>query len=448
MTGPVLDETHDPARRSWIESANAPDSDFPIQNLPFGVFSESAGARRVGVAIGELILDLTALEAQGRIASGDAPVFAGGSLNPFMARPRSEWARLRTELARMLDAGASDRDLPLVAQSGVEMHLPVRIGGFTDFYASREHATNVGSMFRDPENALLPNWLHIPIGYNGRASTVVVSGTPVTRPLGQLKAQDADAPRVGPSRKLDIEVELGALVGTPTQMGRPIGTAEAQDSIFGYVLLNDWSARDIQVWEYQPLGPFLSKAFATTVSPWVVTSAALEPFRREAPKREKPLLPYLQEATPNNLDIEITATLAPAWRRPGADPSHQCQRALLFDGAAACASYPIGVPDGDRRSSGVRHHIGPHAGQLRLIARTDVERDGAHRDGRRHADIPGRWGHSRADGHVQRVLPHRLRRLHRNDPARARRPCGLRHLLGQACPRGGFRRLQRRGPSI
>jgi fumarylacetoacetase len=310
MTGPVLDETHDPARRSWIDSANAPDCDFPIQNLPFGVFSDNAGARCVGVAIGDLILDLTALEAQERITISDEPVFAGGCLNPFMARPRSEWSRLRAELARMLDARAADRDLPLVAQSTVEMHLPVRIGGFTDFYASREHATNVGSMFRDPENALLPNWLHIPIGYNGRASTVVVSGTPVTRPLGQLKAPDADAPRVGPSRKLDIEVELGALVGTPTQMGRPIGTAEAQDSIFGYVLLNDWSARDIQVWEYQPLGPFLSKTFATTISPWVVTSAALEPFRRSPPERERPLLPYLQEATPNNLDIEITATLA------------------------------------------------------------------------------------------------------------------------------------------
>ncbi|KPQ17022.1 MAG: fumarylacetoacetase FahA [Rhodobacteraceae bacterium HLUCCO18] len=316
MTGPVLDETHDPARRSWIESANAPDGDFSIQNLPFGVFSENAGDRRVGVAIGDLILDLTALEAQGRIASGDAPIFDGGCLNPFMARPRGEWTKLRAKLARMLDAGASDRDLPLVAQSAVEMHLPVRIGGFTDFYASREHATNVGSMFRDPQNALLPNWLHIPIGYNGRASTVVVSGTPVTRPLGQLKAPDADAPCVGPSRKLDIEVELGALVGTPTQMGRPIGTAEAQDSIFGYVLLNDWSARDIQVWEYQPLGPFLSKAFATTISPWVVTSAALEPFRRDAPERERPLLPYLREATPNNLDIEITATLAPRGGAP------------------------------------------------------------------------------------------------------------------------------------
>jgi len=316
MTGPVLDETHDPARRSWIDSANAPDGDFPIQNLPFGVFSESGGERRVGVAIGELILDLTALEAQGRIASGDAPVFAGGSLNPFMARPRSEWTQLRAELARMLDARATDPDLPLVARSKVDMHLPVRVGGFTDFYASREHATNVGSMFRDPQNALLPNWLHIPIGYNGRASTVVASGTPVTRPLGQLKAPDAEAPSVGPSRKLDIEVELGALVGMPTQMGRPIGTAEAQDSIFGYVLLNDWSARDIQVWEYQPLGPFLSKAFATTISPWVVTSAALEPFRRDAPERERPLLPYLREATPNNLDIEITATLAPRGGPP------------------------------------------------------------------------------------------------------------------------------------
>jgi fumarylacetoacetase len=310
MTGPRLDETHDPARRSWVESANTTQTDFPIQNLPFGVFSGNDGPRRVGVAIGDLILDVTALEASGRIETGGA-LFGEGVLNPFMARPRAEWTRLRARIADLLDAGARDRDLPMVSRSDVQLHLPVRIGGFTDFYASREHATNVGAMFRDPDNALLPNWLHIPIGYNGRASTVVVSGAPVTRPLGQLKPAGADAPMVGPSARLDVEVELGALVGTPTEMGRPIGTAEAHDAIFGYVLLNDWSARDIQVWEYQPLGPFLSKAFATTISPWVVTAAALEPFREPAPERLKPLLPYLRESSDNNFDIEITASLRP-----------------------------------------------------------------------------------------------------------------------------------------
>jgi fumarylacetoacetase len=197
------------------------------------------------------------------------------------------------------------------------MHLPMRIGGFTDFYASREHATNVGTMFRGADNALMPNWLHVPIGYNGRASTVVVSGTPITRPLGQLKGSDDTAPRLGPSAKLDIEVELGAVVGTPTRMGRPIATAEAHEAIFGHVLVNDWSARDIQVWEYQPLGPFLSKAFATTISPWIVTRHALEPFRCAAPARVHPLLPYLRETTPNNLDIWIEAELGIAGREPG-----------------------------------------------------------------------------------------------------------------------------------
>ncbi|MCU4653059.1 fumarylacetoacetase [Roseibacterium sp. SDUM158016] len=310
MSAPRLDETHDPARRSWVESANAPDCDFPIQNLPYGVFSEGGGARRVGVAIGNMILDLTATEAQGRLGPG-APVFGEGVLNPLMARPQADWDEMRRRIAGLLDERAGARDLPMVAQGDVEMHLPAYIRGFTDFYASREHATNVGSMFRDPENALLPNWLHVPIGYNGRASTVVVSGTEITRPLGQLKAPDDEAPRLGPSERLDFEVELGALVGTGNAMGQPMTTAEAFDAIFGYVLLNDWSARDIQVWEYQPLGPFQSKAFGTTISPWVVTRAALEPFRTQPPSRVKPLLPYLSEAGPNNFDIVIEGDLAP-----------------------------------------------------------------------------------------------------------------------------------------
>jgi fumarylacetoacetase len=315
MTAAARDATHDPARRSWVESANAPGSDFPVQNLPYGVFSEGDGPRRVGVAIGDAILDLAAAEARGLLGDGPA-VFRAGSLNAFMARPAPEWTAMRHRIAGLLDAGSSRRDLPLVPRDAVRMHLPVDIRGFTDFYASREHATNVGAMFRDPENALLPNWLHVPIGYNGRASTVVVSGTPITRPLGQLKGPDQEAPRLGPSQKLDIEVELGALVGTGTTMGRPIDTTAAWQSIFGFVLLNDWSARDIQVWEYQPLGPFLSKAFATTISPWIVTRDALEPFRRDPPNRLKPLLPYLRETTPNNLDIAIEAELSPGGGAP------------------------------------------------------------------------------------------------------------------------------------
>jgi fumarylacetoacetase len=281
---PLTDATHDPERRSWVDSANAPDSDFPIQNLPWGVFSAGDGPRRVGVAIGEMILDVTALEADGVLepAPGEQ-VFARGILNPFMALTPTVWTETRARLADLLDAATGDRALPLVAQSDARMHLPVFVRSFTDFYASKEHATNVGSMFRDPDNALMPNWLHIPIGYNGRASTVVVSGTEITRPLGQLKGPDDDAPRLGPSAKLDIELELGALVGTATRMGQPLTTAQAEEAIFGYVLLNDWSARDIQVWEYQPLGPFQSKAFATSISPWIVTRDALAPFRHPTP---------------------------------------------------------------------------------------------------------------------------------------------------------------------
>jgi len=315
----ALDETHDPDRRSWVESANAPGADFPIQNLPFGVFSAGDAERHVGVAIGDAILDLTVLEAADVIVpSLGGRVFDRGALNPFMALARERWQATRAAVADLLDTrtptlrdDAALRERTLIAQADATMHLPVFVRGFTDFYASREHATNVGTMFRGADRALPPNWLHMPIAYNGRASTVVVSGTPVRRPLGQLKAPEAATPTLGPSRRLDMEVELGAIVGTPSPMGRPVSTAEADAMIFGYVLLNDWSARDIQVWEYQPLGPFQSKAFATTVSPWVVTAEALAPFRTSAPERAEPLLPYLREDTGRHLDIAIEARLKP-----------------------------------------------------------------------------------------------------------------------------------------
>jgi len=274
MTG--LNKTHDPNRTSWVESANAPDTDFPIQNLPYGVFSVAGGEKRVGVAIGDHILDLTALEANGTLTPGGADkVFAEGVMNAFMALPQPVWSKTRAAIADLLDRDGGDRALPLVAQDVADMHLPIFVRSFTDFYASREHATNVGTMFRDPDNALMPNWLHIPIGYNGRASTVVPSGTPIHRPNGQLKGPNDEVPRFGPSQKLDIELELGAVVGTPNPMGQPVTAAEAYDNIFGYVLLNDWSARDIQVWEYQPLGPFQAKAFGSSISPWLVTRALL-----------------------------------------------------------------------------------------------------------------------------------------------------------------------------
>lgn len=313
MAAPILNATHDPDRKSWIDSANTPGAAYPIQNLPWGVFSCGDDRRRIGVAIGNRILDATAAEEAGILAvSPGGPVFGTGTLNPFMALPPVVWSQTRAAIADLLDAAHGPRDdLVLVAQADAQMHLPVFVRSYTDFYASREHATNVGTMFRGPDNALMPNWLHIPVGYNGRASTVVVSGTPIRRPLGQLKGTDDAAPRLGPSAKLDIELELGTLIGTPNPMGQPVTTAQAYDMIFGHVLLNDWSARDIQVWEYQPLGPFQSKAFGTTISPWIVTREALEPFRCPTPDRTTPLLPYLAEDTPNNFDIALEIDLAP-----------------------------------------------------------------------------------------------------------------------------------------
>lgn len=313
---PRLDATHDPARRSWVESANAQGAPFPIQNLPYGVFGAN---RHVGVAIGDQILDLTVLEAAGLLAPAAHRVFDGGTLNPFMVLPRAVWSQTRADLAHLLDADtgtlrddAALRARALVPQAGTAMHLPIFVRSFTDFYASREHATNVGTMFRGAENALPPNWTHIPIGYNGRASTVVVSGTPIRRPLGQLKDPREAAPRLGPCAKLDIELELGAIVGTPSAMGEPVGVDDAADMIFGYVLLNDWSARDVQVWEYQPLGPFQAKAFATSISPWVVTGDALAPFRVPTPPRDTPLLAYLDTREAENFDLALDVALAPA----------------------------------------------------------------------------------------------------------------------------------------
>jgi len=321
MTG--LNPTHNPARQSWVASANQAGTDFPIQNLPYGVFSTRNHKAHIGVAIGAEILDLTLLETEGVLTpAGTARVFAGGVLNPFMALPAAVWSATRAAISALLDAGTATlrddpdlRDRALIPQADAVMHLPIFVRSFTDFYASRDHATNVGAMFRDPDHALPENWLHMPIAYNGRASTVVVSGTPLHRPLGQLKTPGAP-PRLGPTRKLDFELEMGAIVGTPSQMGQPVTTAQATAMIFGYVLLNDWSARDIQLWEYQPLGPFLSKAFATSVSAWVVTAEALLPCRCAPPERELPLLPYLDETTPGGHDIALEVALTPRGGAP------------------------------------------------------------------------------------------------------------------------------------
>ncbi|MBK4216256.1 fumarylacetoacetase [Paracoccus caeni] len=303
-----------PLIRSWLDSANAADCPFPLNNLPCGVFSLDETEPRCGVAIGDVILDVSALEADGLLELDGGPYLDVPFWNELMAAGPAIWADLRDRMTELLAEGSEWREqvVPyLVAQDGAVLHLPFLIAEYTDFYAGRHHAFNVGTMFRGAENALPPNWLHIPIGYNGRASSVVVSGTEVRRPWGQIKGPDDAAPRFAPSARFDIELELGAVVGTASDPGYPVTVAEADQMIFGYVLLNDWSARDIQAWEYQPLGPFQAKATATTISPWIVMRAALEPFRTSTPDREKPLLPYLQEPRPMLYDIALEVGLIP-----------------------------------------------------------------------------------------------------------------------------------------
>ncbi|MGS0743348.1 fumarylacetoacetase [Glaciimonas sp. GG7] len=308
---------NDPTLKSFI--ATPPESHFPIQNLPFGIFSTSADPTpRAGIAIGESVLDL-ALLADADLLPVPSEILRSGSLNQFVALGHATWRATREMVSHLLrDDNPLLRDnstlraSALLQQDQVTLHLPMEIAGYTDFYSSKEHATNVGTMFRDPANALLPNWLHIPIGYNGRASSVVVSGTNLHRPKGQLKLPDADAPIFGPSRKLDFELETGFLIGQPNALGEPIDIDVAEQHIFGMVLLNDWSARDLQQWEYVPLGPFNSKSFGTSISPWVVTMEALEPFRTASPTQHPTPLPYLQQQTDNGYDIALEVTLKAA----------------------------------------------------------------------------------------------------------------------------------------
>lgn len=298
--------------KSWVASANSAECPFPLNNLPYGVFSTGGDDPRCGVAIGDQILDVAAAEDAGLIDISEGPLFDVPFWNEVMEEGPELWAALRARLTEILAEGSADeaaaREM-LVSQAEAEMHMPFLVSEFTDFYASKNHATNVGTMFRGAENALPPNWLHIPIGYNGRASSVVVSGTDVRRPWGQLKGPNDDAPRFAPCARWDLELEMGAIVGTASD--GPVTVAEADAMIFGYVLLNDWSARDIQAWEYQPLGPFQAKATATSISPWIVTKAALDPFRTDTPEREKELLAHLKDDGPMLYDIDLQIGLAP-----------------------------------------------------------------------------------------------------------------------------------------
>ena len=301
-----------PLSKSWVTSANSADSDFPLNNLPYGVFSTDSLDARCGVAIGDMILDMQMAEDLSVISLGDEPLFDVPFWNELMEQGPAVWTALRNRLTQLLSAGAREQRMVeqfLVPMKDATLHMPLVVSEYTDFYSGRHHATNVGTMFRGAENALPPNWLHIPIGYNGRASSVVVSGTDVRRPWGQLKSPNHDTPAFLPSRRFDLELEMGAIVGMNSE--GPLTVDEADAAIFGYVLLNDWSARDIQAWEYQPLGPFQAKATATSISPWIVTKAALEPFRVSTPARDVELLDHLKDTGPMLYDIDLNVTLAP-----------------------------------------------------------------------------------------------------------------------------------------
>jgi fumarylacetoacetase len=325
-----LNETHDPARQSFVASANAADAEFPIQNLPFGAYCPAPGStQRIGVAIGDQILDVAAAASCfDGVAAVAAEHCAGPHLNRLMSLGPKAWSALRLSLSRALSADQKDTRLQrhLTPMAEAELMLPVAIGDFTDFYASVFHATNAGRAFR-PENPLLPNYKYVPVAYHGRASSIRVSGTAVKRPQGQRKRADENVPTYGPSRNLDFELELGFYIGVPSVLGETVPIGSAAEHICGFCLLNDWSARDVQGWEYQPLGPFLGKNFATTVSPWVVTAEALAPFRTAAfarPAGDPQPLPHLSDGADQahgGLDVTLEAYLATeAMRRAGTAP--------------------------------------------------------------------------------------------------------------------------------
>lgn len=311
-------KANNPKLKSWVEvPAN---SDFPIQNLPFGIFKTKYLSPVAGVAIGDYVLDLVYLHENGYFDGLGLPtgIFNQRYLNDFMALGRKKAREVRERLSELLQKGNDElqgnvaaREIALIPMNEVQMLLPVRIPNYTDFYSSEEHATNVGTMFRDPKNALLPNWKHIPVGYHGRASSIVVSGTPIQRPKGQIKPPDSEFPVFCPTRKLDFELEVAFLTCTDTKLGQAISIKDTEDHIFGFVLFNDWSARDIQQWEYVPLGPFLGKNFGSTISPWIVTMDALEPFRVAGPEQFPHVLPYLSVDGNKNFDLRLEVLIQP-----------------------------------------------------------------------------------------------------------------------------------------
>lgn len=311
-------KANDPSIKSWVEIPE--NSDFPIQNLPFGIFKTDYLEPGAGVAIGEYIVDLTYLHENGFLdgLGLTAGVFNQQYLNDFIGLGKKVTSAVRNRIAELLEENHDElrdnkpaRELALIHMEEAEMLLPVRIPNYTDFYSSVEHATNVGTMFRDPDNALFPNWKHLPVGYHGRASSIIPSGVDIHRPKGQTKAPEAEKPTFGPSKRLDFELETAFITCKENGLGNSISTKEADDYIFGFVLFNDWSARDIQVWEYVPLGPFLAKNFASSISPWIVTMDALEPFKVAGPKQEPEVLPYLKFKGDKNFDVNLEVYLQP-----------------------------------------------------------------------------------------------------------------------------------------
>lgn len=316
-------KTNDPSKKSWISVDST--SDFPIQNIPFGVFLTREDIITIGTRIGNYAIDLGALHQLGYFDGIPLTddIFLQDSLNDFISDGKKTWRLVRNRISEIFDINNTalqnneeHKKIVLFTMNEVEMQLPVQIGDYTDFYSSKEHATNIGTMFRDPNNALLPNWLHIPVGYHGRSSTIIPSGTPVHRPNGQTLPKGAETPVFGPSKLVDFELETAFITTDANLLGEAIPVNEAEDYIFGMVVFNDWSARDIQKWEYVPLGPFLAKNFASSISPWIVTLDALEPFRTASPMQEPKPLPYLQQTGEKSFDINLEVDITPENGEP------------------------------------------------------------------------------------------------------------------------------------
>jgi fumarylacetoacetase len=409
--------------KSWIEVSE--ESHFPIQNLPYGIFSRRGEGPRVGVRIGDFVLDLAEIHAAGLLPGPD--VYNTGYLNAFMALGRNSWMEIRTSIADLLresDGTLRDdaelREAALVPIESVQMHLPVKIGAYVDFYSSEQHATNVGSMFR-PDAPLKPNWRHLPVGYNGRASSVVLSGTPIKRPMGQTAPGQSTEPIFGACRNLDFELEVGFFTGADNPLGDRVPTSKADEFIFGLVLVNDWSARDIQRWEYEPLGPFLAKTFATTISPWVVPMAALDPFRIVGPMQDPPVLDYLKYDKPWRLNMELEVALKSERMSHPQVISHTNFRNMYWNMAQQLAHQTVNgtnVQVGDLYASGTvsGDEPGSYGSMLELAWRGErpltLEETGEERKFLQDGDTVTMTGYCQGEGYrvgfgdcVGRILP-------------------------------------------